>query len=157
MPTPSPRGIRKTARDNRRKRRSSVTSDCEVVSEQRVGHEFESPIDLSQAVEIVESDRSAGRNASVDSWLQDVDVKPSPSFFQDDDNEIVIKRSDSLAIDFGELPLLSRSTRAAGRARREPSMDSDLEVMSARPVKRSGGFIDLSGSDTPIDLTGDPE
>jgi len=128
-PTPSPRGIRKRDRDNRRSvpvhgearqrpnRMSPATSssDCEVLSVQRVGHEFDSPIDLSDAVDTVESDVPAV--TKIISWIQNADIKPSPDSLLDDDNELPIERSDSPSIDFGgtSASLVSHDQRSQAR------------------------------------------
>jgi hypothetical protein len=153
LPTTSSGGIRKKARGKRAVsneagergrsevaarlgRASPVTSDCEITSVRRFGHELENPIDLSEATKTVEGSR-------VTSWLQNLPK-------EEDDDKPFIKLSDS--------PVPRAGGDDAGAALREMSMDSDLEITSAGPVKRPfgrGELIDLTG--TAIDLTNDSE
>jgi hypothetical protein len=167
LPTPSSSGIRKRARDSRpapadagarapseiatRPRRTSpVSPDCEIVTTQRVGHELGSPINLSGATENNEGNATppdSARRENVKTWLQDF-LSP---FAEEDDDKALIKRSDS--------PVPRAGGDDTGAARRESSMESDLEITFVGPVNRPfdgrGALIDLT--DAPIDLTDDLE
>jgi hypothetical protein len=163
LPTPSSGGIRKRARGKRAvsteagergrsgvaarlRRASPVTSDCEITSVRRFGHESENPIDLSEATETVEGSAPASaRRVRVTNWIQDLFKEE-----YDDDDKPFIKLSDS--------PVPRAGGDGAGAALRETLMDLDFEITSEGPVNRAfgrGALIDLTG--TAIDLTNDSE
>lgn len=174
LATPSSSGVQKRARQKKRipvdaegrgrseaairlRGNSPATSDCEITSVRRFGHELESPIDLSAGatIPIEISAPPSTRRTRIINWLGDFLPKsPEDLFSEKDDDKAFIKRSDSPA------PLPGGSSAFGGRnpVEREVSADPDLEITSARPINRpwlGGGFIDLT--DTAIDLTGDPE
>jgi hypothetical protein len=163
LPTPSSSGISKRARPVpadagardksevaiRPRRCSSVGSDWEIVSAHRVGHELGSPINLSGATETTKANATppdSARRENVKIWLQDF-----LSLSGEDDDKAFIKRSDS--------PVPRAGGDDTGAARRESSMESDLEITFEGPVNRPfngrGALIDLT--DTPVDLTDELE
>jgi hypothetical protein len=158
LPTPSS-GIQKRAREKRPasagaegrgrselatrpRRNSTVASDWEIISVQRVGHQLGSPINLSG--ETPESSTAAKEEGFIGSWLKH--IVPRPFFGQSlkvEDEEVVIKRSNSPVPRAGG----DSSSGASGASEWELSMDSDLEITREGPVNRPLGhiaFIDLT-------------